>query len=44
MYVRIYRLGQKFLDYFFQSPERMCNLIKNDLIIHYDIQQSPKYF
>ena len=33
----------KVLGLFLQSPKRMCNLIWNSLIIHYDIQQSPKY-
>ena len=42
--MKMYRLGQKFLDFFFQSPKSMCNLIWNYLIIHYDIQQSPKCF
>ena len=38
----MYRLGQKLLE-IFQMPKRMCNLIKNSLIINYDIQQSPEF-
>ena len=42
--ILVYRLGQKFLDFFLQSPKRVCNLIWSSLIIHYDIQRSPKCF